>query len=162
MRAKGGARLPSGSGSASERQSGANWHGGCLDDNAPDVFFAVVGCELRRVGTRPDLTILHRSFVDIQYLSETLRYNCPKHLQLSISFDSGLYLLSELFPPEVGDGLTHLAIFADINARSEWQVLRIHHISWKAFMVRTYRMTPHRYLLLLLAALDQLFPFPPL
>ena len=55
MRAKGGARLPSGSGSASERQSGANWHGGCLDDNAPDVFFAVVGCELRRVGTRPKL-----------------------------------------------------------------------------------------------------------
>ncbi|PIL31119.1 hypothetical protein GSI_05815 [Ganoderma sinense ZZ0214-1] len=79
--------------------------------HADTAYLLALRCPIRRMEIQvrlPDAT---------QYLAETLRYHCPPHLYVSISFNNGFGALDRLFPPEATDKLTHLVVFADIRIR---------------------------------------------
>ncbi|KAM5539857.1 hypothetical protein V8D89_006360 [Ganoderma adspersum] len=79
---------------------------------ADTVYLMALECPIRRM----DVTV--SAGRPLLRLTETLRHTCPRQLRISLSFDHGLHVVEELFSSEMGENLTHLVVFADINVQT--------------------------------------------
>ncbi|KAM5539860.1 hypothetical protein V8D89_006363 [Ganoderma adspersum] len=101
------------------------------------AFMMALQCPIRRM----DLTVSDGQ--SMRRLEETLRDNCPRQLRLSLRFDHGLRAVDALFPPEIGEKLTHLVIIANINVKTADTVGHHWHVSWTQFVDRLMGWTGH-------------------
>ena len=120
-----------------EEQKAHAWSG--LDRLVCDAewaFVYAIQCPIHRMDIRVPQS--HKK----QYLTETLRYNSPRHLHLSLrlSFCEGPSALDGLLPLEAAGRLTHLVILVEFNLPRKWRThLKRKPISWHRFFVRPKR-----------------------